>query len=136
MKLVSSILTSFYPGTGKQPFPWIHISDIIGLYDFAIENEEIEGVMNGVAPELVNYKEFAQKLSASTHFLGGNVIPINMEEAWPLPAQVVKFIFGPIRSKLLLQGQQVIPKKAQQFNYQWKHPKIEEALKSLRYSNS
>jgi uncharacterized protein len=129
MKLVSSIITSFYPGTGKQPFPWIHISDIIGLYDFAIENEEIEGVMNGVAPQLINYKEFAQKLSASTHFLGSEV-------AWPLPSQVVKLMFGPIRSKLLLQGQQVIPKKAQQFNYQWKNPKIEEALKSLRYSNS
>jgi uncharacterized protein len=132
MKLVSNLFTSFYPGTGKQPFPWIHISDVIGLYNFAIENEEIEGVMNGVAPQLINYKEFAEKLSANTHFLGNK---FKLEVAWPLPAPVVKLMFGPIRSKLLLQGQQVIPKKSQQFNYKWKHPTIEEALKSLRNGN-
>lgn len=41
-------------GTGKQPLPWIHLKDLCNLFLFAIENDKVSGVLNGVAPQ-VNY---------------------------------------------------------------------------------
>ena len=38
-------------GSGKQYFPWIHIRDIAGIFDHAIENENVTGILNGVSPE-------------------------------------------------------------------------------------
>jgi uncharacterized protein len=39
-------------GSGDQWLPWIHIDDIAHLLLFAIENEKVKGVLNGVAPEV------------------------------------------------------------------------------------
>lgn len=47
-------------GTGNQYLPWIHIDDISRLIIFAIQNEDVDGVMNGVAPEQVTNKEFTK----------------------------------------------------------------------------
>ena len=44
-------------GKGNQFMPWIHVEDIANLLLFAIENEEVQGVLNGVAPEAsLNFK--------------------------------------------------------------------------------
>ncbi|CAG2060950.1 unnamed protein product, partial [Timema podura] len=39
-------------GSGKQHMPWIHIDDLTNLLLFAIEKKDVEGVLNGVAPEV------------------------------------------------------------------------------------
>lgn len=38
--------------SGSQYLPWIHIQDIARLIQFAIENESVTGVLNGVAPQV------------------------------------------------------------------------------------
>lgn len=47
-------------GPGMQWMPWIHITDLINMYLFAIYQSEVSGVYNCVAPELVRYKEFSK----------------------------------------------------------------------------
>lgn len=47
-------------GSGKQYLPWIHIEDLTRLITFALENENVEGVLNGVAPQVVTNGEFTQ----------------------------------------------------------------------------
>lgn len=42
-------------GEGSQFFPWIHIDDVCRIVLFAIENNEVEGIVNGVAPEVIFY---------------------------------------------------------------------------------
>jgi len=37
-------------GTGKQWTPWIHITDMVGMYIYALENILIEGNFNACAP--------------------------------------------------------------------------------------
>lgn len=49
-------------GSGKQWFPWIHIDDLVKLFVFAVENENVNGVLNGVSPGIVNMNEFAKTL--------------------------------------------------------------------------
>lgn len=39
-------------GSGNQYLPWIHIHDLSNLILFAIENEKVKGVLNGVAPDV------------------------------------------------------------------------------------
>jgi uncharacterized protein len=51
-------------GNGSQFFPWIHIDDVCRIVLFAIENNRVEGIVNGVAPEVMfkfflNFKHYS-----------------------------------------------------------------------------
>jgi uncharacterized protein (TIGR01777 family) len=50
-------------GSGTQWMSWIHIEDLVQMYIFALEGKNVEGVLNGVAPEAVQNKEFTKALS-------------------------------------------------------------------------
>lgn len=39
-------------GNGKQYFPWIHVHDLCRLLLFSIENSNVNGILNGVAPQV------------------------------------------------------------------------------------
>lgn len=47
-------------GSGKQFLPWIHVHDMAMLIKFAIENEEVKGILNGVAPQIITNEEFTK----------------------------------------------------------------------------
>lgn len=47
-------------GDGTQPLPWIHIDDLCRLIRYSIENPEVKGVLNGVAPDLVTNAQFSK----------------------------------------------------------------------------
>lgn len=47
-------------GSGKQYLPWIHIDDLTALIQYSIENEQVKGILNGVAPQVVTNEEFTQ----------------------------------------------------------------------------
>jgi NAD dependent epimerase/dehydratase family enzyme len=41
-------------GSGKQYMPWIHIKDLVNLFVYALKKENISGILNGVAPQVIN----------------------------------------------------------------------------------
>lgn len=41
-------------GSGTQYMPWIHIKDLVNLFIHALKNENVSGVLNGVAPEVLH----------------------------------------------------------------------------------
>jgi NAD dependent epimerase/dehydratase family enzyme len=45
-------------GNGKQYMPWIHIDDLCNIYIKALEDIQMQGAYNTVAPEHVSNKEF------------------------------------------------------------------------------
>lgn len=47
-------------GPGTQYLPWIHIEDLCNLIKFSIENKHVEGVLNAVAPDIIQNKDFAK----------------------------------------------------------------------------
>jgi len=52
-------------GTGLQYMPWIHVNDLCNIYIEALEDSEIGGAYNAVAPQQVhiaNLYMFWQKL--------------------------------------------------------------------------
>lgn len=47
-------------GSGKQILPWIHIDDLCNLIKYAVENRSVNGVLNGVAPDIVTNADFTK----------------------------------------------------------------------------
>lgn len=45
-------------GDGTQILPWIHIDDLCELIKYSIENKHVNGVLNGVAPEIITNADF------------------------------------------------------------------------------
>jgi NAD dependent epimerase/dehydratase family enzyme len=44
---------------GDQYLPWIHIDDLIRLILFVVGNQQVEGTLNGVAPQNITNKQFS-----------------------------------------------------------------------------
>lgn len=79
-------------GNGKQVFSWIHIDDLIRLYIAAIENKNLSGVYNAVAPQPVSNKELVLQLARSTHRF---FIPV------PVPAFALRLLLGEMSSEVV-----------------------------------
>ena len=63
-------------GDGKQIISWIHIDDLCRLLLFAIENENVSGIYNAVAPKPVSNKELTLKLAKQMR--GKFFIPVHV----------------------------------------------------------
>src|SRR5690606_33317406 len=89
-------------GEGRQPFPWIHVDDMVGILLHLIDHPEIQGRYNAVAP--------AKRLKR----------PV----LWHVPAWLVRAIVGAERSSILLEGQLVRPKRTLAAGYRFRYPTI------------
>ena len=47
-------------GNGSHYLPWIHVDDLCNIIKFSIENTNINGILNGVAPEIITNGEFTK----------------------------------------------------------------------------
>ncbi|WP_127716879.1 TIGR01777 family oxidoreductase [Halobacteriovorax sp. HLS] len=106
-------------GSGKQYMSWIHINDLCRMYIEAIENDDIEGVLNATAPTPVTNSEFTNifgKLIKRPTFI-------------PVPSLSLKILFGEM-SEILLEGQNVEPQKFLEKGFVFKYPDLESALKN------
>jgi uncharacterized protein (TIGR01777 family) len=107
-------------GNGSQWMSWIHLEDLVQMYIFALEGKNVEGVLNGVAPEAVQNKEFTKALSRA----------LGRPAFFPAPSIGIKLAFGEM-SSIILSSQKVFPKKALEFGFRFKFSKIQDALNDL-----
>lgn len=105
-------------GNGKQYLSWISMLDYIKAIDFIIQHEEIKGPVNMVAPNPVSNSEFTQALGKHLHrptFL-------------PMPAWLVRLLFGEMGQALLLSSTRVNPSILLKHHFKFAHPHINEAM--------
>ena len=114
---VASIL-----GNGKQVVSWIHIDDLCSMYIVAIENEQLSGVYNAVAPQPVTNKTLTIELAKTMK--GKLYIPLHV------PSFILKLMLGD-RSMEVLKSTTVSCAKIQQTGFTFLYPTIENALKQL-----
>ncbi|MCX6169835.1 MAG: TIGR01777 family oxidoreductase [Ignavibacteriales bacterium] len=107
-------------GSGRQWFPWIHINDVAGIFLFALDNENVRGVLNAVSPNPLRMNEFCKTLGGVMH----------RPSLFKVPAFVLKIIFGEA-AEVLLGGAKVIPKRTIELGYIFNFVKAEDALKNL-----
>jgi uncharacterized protein (TIGR01777 family) len=108
-------------GTGSQWMSWIHLDDLCGLIVHALQEPSLSGPLNGTAPFPVRQREFAKTLGAV----------LNRPAFLPVPALALRILLGEMAGPLLLSGQKVMPNAAQRTGYRFKHPTLEDALRSL-----
>lgn len=108
-------------GSGDQWFPWVHIEDVAGVILHTIEHPEVEGVLNAVAPTAVTNANFSNALAAAMW----------RPAIMPLPGFVVNTIFGPERGAIMLEGQNVKPKRTLESGYEFKYPNLKEACEQV-----
>jgi uncharacterized protein (TIGR01777 family) len=106
-------------GSGKQYMSWIALDDAVGAFRHAIKTPSIKGAMNAVAPNPATNLQFTKALGK---VLGRPTIA-------PLPAFMVKLIFGEMGESLLLASQRVEPARLSAEGYQFQYPQLEPALR-------
>lgn len=108
-------------GHGNQPFPWIHIDDMVGILLHVIDNPELTGRFNAVAPGIATNRVFTEAFGRHLHR------PI----VWSIPSWLVKRVVGAERASILLEGQNVKPKRTLESGYRFRYPEIDAALDDL-----
>jgi hypothetical protein len=108
-------------GNGRQWMSWVSLEDVVGAFRHVLTTDPLSGPVNVAAPNPVTNAEF-------THTLGK---VLKRPTVFPMPAFVVKTIFGEMGEALLLASQRVLPVKLQQSGYQFKHTNLEAALRDM-----
>jgi uncharacterized protein len=104
---------------GRQPMPWIHLEDVIGIYLAAIDDERWSGPVNATAPQPVTNREFSKALGRA----------LRRPAIAPVPGFALKALYGGM-AKLVLEGQNALPRRATELGYRHRHPELDEALRS------
>lgn len=112
-------------GNGKQVISWIHIDDLCRIFIEAIENNQLQGSYNAVAPNPVTNKvltlELANQLKGKLHY-----IPMH------IPEFALKLMLGD-RSTEVLKSTTVSCDKIKKAGFTFLYPSIEAALQALTH---
>jgi len=107
-------------GSGNQAVSWVHMADFASALCAALENVSYQGIYNLCSPHATTNEGFTHVLARTLHrpaFL-------------PLPAFVVKLVFGQ-GAVVLLDGQNVVPKRLLDAGFRFTFEWLEDALADL-----
>ncbi|GAB1538529.1 TIGR01777 family oxidoreductase [Scytonema sp. NUACC21] len=107
-------------GNGQQWFSWIHIDDLINLILQALTQAEMQGVYNATAPHPIRMAELSTTM--------GRIM--NRPSWLPVPSFAIEALLGE-GSIVVLEGQQVLPKRTQSTGFSYKYPNLEPALAQI-----
>lgn len=105
-------------GDGRQYLPWISLDDEIGGIAFALENPEVRGPVNFVAPEQVTNAQFTRELGRALH----------RPTPFPVPAPALRALLGEMADEMVLTGPRAVPKVLTKVGYAFRHPTLADAL--------
>jgi uncharacterized protein (TIGR01777 family) len=108
-------------GNGKQVISWIHIDDLCRLFLFAIENNEMNGVYNAVAPKPVSNKTLTLTLAKKRNRF---YIPLHV------PTFILKLVLGG-RSVEILRSNAVSCKKVIAAGFNFQYDRIDKAMQDI-----
>jgi uncharacterized protein len=104
---------------GRQPMPWIHVVDVVEIYVTAIDDERWTGPFNATAPKAATNEEFSKALGRALH----------RPAFAPVPAVAIKALYGGM-AKLVIEGQNAVPRRTLELGYRHRHADLDEALRS------
>jgi len=107
-------------GNGRQWFPWIHEQDVVELIAWLLENDQVWGPVNAVAPGIVTNQEFTRVLAKQ----------LKRPAFLPAPRFGLRLAIGEFADSLLASAR-VVPNVALQSGYQFRFPNLSEALQDV-----
>ena len=110
-------------GSGKQWWPWAHVSDVAGLVSHAIADDALAGPLNVVSPNPIRQRVFAKTL--------GRVL--RRPAFVCAPALSVRLMLGEFAHEVL-NSRRVLPTAALDSGYVFEHEELEEALEQALWT--
>ena len=105
---------------GRQWFPWIALDDIAGIYLAAMHGGEAwAGPVNACAPEPVRNADLAKALGRALH----------RPAVLPVPGLALKALYGDM-AQIVTGGVRMVPARVTELGYRFRHPELDEALRS------
>jgi uncharacterized protein (TIGR01777 family) len=108
-------------GSGRQWFSWIHLDDLLDLLVLLLTRGNVTGAVNATAPEPVRYEDLMAALAAALR-----------RPLWPIriPAGALRVALGEL-AELFVDGQRVVPARAESFGFAFRYPTIATALAAI-----
>jgi uncharacterized protein (TIGR01777 family) len=107
-------------GSGRQWFPWIHISDEVRAIRFLMETERASGPYNLSAPAPLTNAEFSRQLGKQ----------LRRPALMPVPGFMLRLLFGEMATALL-DGQRAMPRHLLQLGFKFQFGEASLALRDL-----
>jgi hypothetical protein len=102
--------------------PWIHVDDVVAMYVAALDGgprSAWSGPVNASAPEAVTNATFSRALGRALH----------RPAVMPVPALALRLLYGEMAS-VVTASHRLVPARAVELGYQFRHPNLEEALRA------
>jgi uncharacterized protein (TIGR01777 family) len=103
---------------GEQFMSWVHIDDEVGLILWALDNDQVSGVINATAPNPVTNREFSKSLGRA----------LKRPSVVPVPRFAITAMRGSELADAVTGGARVLPRRALDLGYEFRHPELDEAL--------
>lgn len=107
-------------GGGEQWFPWIHVSDLVSIYERACINYDMVGPFNACSPQETRFKGFVSLLSDA----------LSRPAFFTVPVFALRIRFGGLADEITA-SQRVHPEKLLDMDHEFKFEDLNEALLSI-----
>jgi uncharacterized protein (TIGR01777 family) len=108
-------------GSGAQYWSWIHRADWVALVRFLLAHPTLQGPINATAPTPVTNEEFSRTLARV----------LRRPCLFRAPAFALRLAMGEMADALLLDGQRVVPARAQEMGFRFEYETLEPALRGI-----
>ena len=108
-------------GSGKQWISWIALEDVVKALRAAIDNQNLSGPVNVVAPQPLQNDEFTRVLAGVMH----------RPAIFPAPAFALRLALGQMADALLLSSQRVQPEKLAKTGHNFRYETLRPALQAI-----
>ena len=106
--------------SGRQYMSWIHIDDEVWILLWALDDDRVSGPVNATAPEPVTNREFSKALGGALRR------PVVMR----VPKLALGAVYGRELAETVAGGQRVLPRRAEELGYEFRHRALEPALRA------
>ena len=108
-------------GKGTQYMNWIHLDDLCNIYIKAIEDENMQGPYNAVAPDDTTNAQFMKSIAKV----------LKKPMFFPrVPEFFIRLFFGE-SAQIILEGSRISSQKIQDAGFEFKYKILEDALKEI-----
>jgi uncharacterized protein (TIGR01777 family) len=110
-------------GNGRQFISWIHVADIVRMFEAAIEQPELSGVFNAASPRPVTNKEFMRELRRTLHRPWSPPVPTPF-------ARAGAWLMG-TDGELALTSCRCVPRRFIKHGFDFQFPNLRDSFASL-----